>query len=163
VVFKLKPRDEKFFAYFEQLANTVYDAAVLLREFFENSKVDESYLDRLYKIEERGDKILAEVMDQINNSFITPFDREDILMLARELNSIVDHITGTMEKVIIYKAGQPKDAIVLKLVKVLEAAAQEIKEAISKLPDIRDKNTEIVEACENIRFFEHEGDYLYRS
>ncbi|NLG33563.1 MAG: DUF47 family protein, partial [Syntrophomonadaceae bacterium] len=56
-----------------------------------------------------------------------------------------------------------KDSIVLKLVKVLEAAAQEIREAISKLPDIRDKNAEIVEACENIRFFEHEGDYLYRS
>ena len=163
MVFKLKPREDKFFAYFEQLSNTVYDAAVLLREFFENSKVDESYLDRIYKIEERGDKILAEVMDQINNSFITPFDREDILMLARELNSIVDHISGTMEKVIIYKAGQPKDSIVLKLVKVLEAAAQEIREAISKLPDIRDKNAEIVEACENIRFFEHEGDYLYRS
>jgi uncharacterized protein Yka (UPF0111/DUF47 family) len=163
VVFKLKPRDEKFFAYFEQLSDTVYDAAVLLREFFENSKIEESYLDRLYKMEERGDRILAEVMDQINNSFITPFDREDILMLARELNNIVDHITGTMEKVIIYKAGRPKDAIVLKMVKVLEAAAQEIREAIGKLPDIRDKNAEIVEACENIRFFEHEGDYLYRS
>jgi len=59
--------------------------------------------------------------------------------------------------------GQPKEGYVLKLVQVLEEASQEIKNAIEKLPDVRSKSNEIIDSCEKIRSFEHEGDYLYRA
>lgn len=101
-------------------------------------------------------------MNLINNSFVTPFDREDILLLARELNNVLDHIQGTMEKVIIYKAGVPKAEYVLKMVEVLEEAAREIKIAVTDLPYVREKHREIVNSCEKIRNYEHEGDVLYR-
>jgi uncharacterized protein Yka (UPF0111/DUF47 family) len=68
-----------------------------------------------------------------------------------------------MEKVIIYKAGKPKDVNVLKMVYVLQAAAEEIKTAVDKLPQIRSKHQEIIESCEAIRSYEQEGDYLYRA
>ena len=84
-------------------------------------------------------------------------------MLARELNNVVDHVQGTMEKIVIYKVGQPKEDYVLKLVQVLEEAAHEIKNAVAKLPDVRSKSSEIIDSCEKIRSFEHEGDYLYRA
>ncbi|HBQ25024.1 MAG TPA: DUF47 domain-containing protein, partial [Syntrophomonas sp.] len=73
------------------------------------------------------------------------------------------HVQGTMEKIVIYKVGQPKEDYVLKLVQVLEEAAHEIKNAVAKLPDVRSKSSEIIDSCEKIRSFEHEGDYLYRA
>ncbi|HQA49831.1 MAG TPA: DUF47 family protein [Syntrophomonadaceae bacterium] len=161
--FRLKPRDEKFFDFFNQLSESILEATEILKLFFENPQDPSETLDMIKEVEERGDQILSTVMNQINSSFVTPFDREDILLLTRELNNVLDHIQGTMEKVIIYKAGKPKDVNVLKMVYVLQAAAEEIKTAVDKLPQIRSKHQEIIESCEAIRSYEQEGDYLYRA
>jgi predicted phosphate transport protein (TIGR00153 family) len=163
VGFRLKPRDEKFFDFFNQLSESILEATEILKLFFENPQDPSQTLDMIKEVEERGDQILSTVMNQINSSFVTPFDREDILLLTRELNNVLDHIQGTMEKVIIYKAGKPKDVNVLKMVYVLQAAAEEIKTAVDKLPQIRSKHQEIIESCEAIRSYEQEGDYLYRA
>ena len=161
--FRLKPRDDKFFKYFNDLADAICEASMILKSFVENRSDPATNLEKINEVEERGDIVLSEVMKRINNSFITPFDREDILMLARELNNVVDHVQGTMEKIVIYKVGQPKEDYVLKLVQVLEEAAHEIKNAVAKLPDVRSKSSEIIDSCEKIRTFEHEGNYLYRA
>ena len=158
----MKPRDEKFFDFFNQLSESILEATEILKLFFENPQDPSQTLDMIKEVEERGDQILSTVMNQINSSFVTPFDREDILLLTRELNNVLDHIQGTMEKVIIYKAGKPKDVNVLKMVYVLQAAAEEIKTAVDKLPQIK-KHQEIIESCEAIRSYEQEGDYLYRA
>jgi uncharacterized protein Yka (UPF0111/DUF47 family) len=115
VGFRLKPRDEKFFDFFNQLSESILEATEILKLFFENPQDPSETLDMIKEVEERGDQILSTVMNQINSSFVTPFDREDILLLTRELNNVLDHIQGTMEKVIIYKAGKPKDVNVLKI------------------------------------------------
>lgn len=164
MVFKLKPRNDLFFSYFDQLADAILEAADLLLQFIEQPGGDPSQnLESINQVEERGDRILSEVMAQINSSFVTPFDREDILQLARGLNSIVDHTQGIMEKIVIYKAGRPKEIYILKLAQVLKEAAHEIKTAVSKLPDVRNSHHEVVESSEKIRAYEHEGDYLYRA
>lgn len=161
--FRLKPREDKFFVFFNELAEALCDAAIVLKSHFEDQSRPEEHLDELNQIEEKGDRILAKVMQHINSSFITPFDREDILLLSRELNNVLDHIQGTMEKIVIYKASQTSDPLILKLVKVLEEACNEIRVAVSKLPSIRTKNDEILESCDIIRGYENEGDFLYRS
>ncbi|MDD3852688.1 MAG: DUF47 family protein [Syntrophomonadaceae bacterium] len=159
---RLKPRDDKFFYYFNQLADAILEATEIMKLFFQDSSEPFKKLDKIKTVEVHGDQILASVMNRINNSFVTPFDREDILLLARELNYVLDHIQGTMEKVIIYKAGVPKAEYVLKMVEVLEEAAKEIKIAVADLPLVREKHREIVNSCEKIRNYEHEGDVLYR-
>lgn len=161
--FKLKPRNDMFFDYFNQLADGILEASIILKNYIENPIDSEPNLEPMNAVEERGDQILAEVMSQINSSFITPFDREDILQLARGLNSIIDHIQGTMEKMVIYNAGKPKEIYVLKMVIVLEEAAKEIKLVVSKLPEVRDMHDEILESSEKIRILEQKGDYLYRA
>ncbi|NLJ73250.1 MAG: DUF47 family protein [Syntrophomonadaceae bacterium] len=163
MLFRLKPREEKFFAYFNNLAFALCDASKILKNYFEKQEMANDYLQQLITIEEQGDAVLRTVMSQINSSFITPFDREDILRLARGLNSVLDHISGTMEKIVIYKAGKTEDIHIIKLVNVLELACNEIREAVFKLPHIRTKNDEIIRSCDVIRDFEHEGDYLYRA
>ncbi|MGI6434342.1 MAG: DUF47 domain-containing protein [Syntrophomonadaceae bacterium] len=163
MVIKLKPRDEKFFAYFDEIAVAISEAADILKDFLEHQTDPVYNLELISAVEERGGVTMGKVMDQINNSFVTPFDREDILALARELNNVLDHIQGTMEKIVIYKAGQPKEGYVLKLAYVLQEAAREIKYAVAQLPDVRGNHNSIIEASEKIRSYEHEGDYLYRA
>lgn len=163
MVFKLKPREEKFFNYFDEIAQAISEAADILKEFLENQSDPIANLEMINAVDERGSLTMNKVMDQINNSFITPFDREDILSLARELSNVLDHIHGTMEKIVIYKAGQPKESYVLKLALVLQEAALEIKSAVGKLPDVRGSQNAIIDSCEKIRSYEHEGDYLYRA
>lgn len=161
--FRLKPRDDRFFKYFNDLAEAICEAAQILKAFVEHQSDPAINLEKINEVEERGDTILSDVMNRINSSFITPFDREDILLLARELNNVLDHVQGTMEKIVIFKVGQPRDIYVLKLVQVLEEAADEIKNAVASLPHVRGKSDEIIDSCEKIRSYEHEGDYLYRA
>ena len=160
---KLKPQDGRFFDYFEDSTEAISEAAHILKAFFEDRGDPAMNLDRINEVEHHGDRIFLKTMEQINHSFITPFDREDILSLAQELNRVLDHIQGTMEKVVIYKVAQPKERYVLDLVNVLDEAAEEIKFAVRKLRDLRKHQQEIIESCEKIRAFEHQGDNLYRA
>ncbi|HZK44156.1 MAG TPA: DUF47 family protein [Syntrophomonadaceae bacterium] len=159
----LKPRDDRFFAFFNDLAQASCEGAGVLKSYFEHQTEPNDYLNKLLEIEEKGDQILATVMEQINSSFVTPFDREDILLLSREINNVLDHTKGTMEKIFIYKAGQTDDPHIFQLVSVLEEACKEIKIAVHKLPNVRTQNTEIIRSCNIIRDFENEGDNLYRA
>jgi len=161
--FRLKPRDDRFFEYFDELAEAICEASLILKQYIENQTDAASNLDKINSVEEKGDNILSEVIKQINSSFITPFDREDILLLAQELNNVLDHIQGTMEKMVIFKVGKPREEYVLKLVQVLEQASYEIRNAIAILPDVRTNSQEIINASEKIRSYEHEGDNLYRA
>ena len=163
MAFKLKPQDERFFTYFENSAEAICEAAFILKAFFEEHGDPTAMLNRINEVEEQGDQIYMQTIEQINNSFITPFDREDILWLAQELNRVLDHIQGTMEKVVIYKVGKPKERYVLEMVNVLVKASGEIKRAVIRLRNIRSSHEEIIACCERIRAYEHECDDLYRA
>ncbi len=160
---KLKPQDEQFYEYFEDSTEAISEAAQILKAFFEDRSDPAMNLERINEVEHHGDRIFLKTMERINHSFITPFDREDILLLAQDLNRVLDHIQGTMEKVVIFKVGQPKEKYVLDLVNVLVEATEEIKFAVRKLRELRAHHREIIESCEKIRAFEHQGDNLYRA
>lgn len=163
MVFKLKPQDELFFSFFENSADAICEAAFILKAFFENHSDAVAMLNRMNEVEDQGDQIYLETTEQINNSFVTPFDREDILWLAQELNRVLDHIQGTMEKVVIYKVGKPEENYARELVNVLVKASAEIKKAVIRLRNIRTSHHEIIDSCEKIRNYEHEADDLYRA
>jgi len=163
LVFKLKPQDTRFFDYFEESAEAICEGADLLNRYFTEKGDPEAMLERINQVEDQGDQIYLDVMNQINNSFITPFDREDILWLAQELNRVLDHIQGTMEKMVIYKVGRPKEIYVPTMVSVLVKATEEIRQAVQWLRNNRSNNAQIIEACERIRAYEREGDDLYRA
>ncbi len=163
MAFKFKPQEVKFFGYFEEQAAAICEATQILKSYFAERSDKNANLERINKVEHRGDQIFAEVMDQINHSFITPFDREDILSLSHSLNQVLDHIQGTMEKMVIYKCAQPKERFIPALVNVLEEASDEIQKAVLKLRDVKINHQSIVDSCEVIRGHEHEGDNLYRA
>jgi len=161
--FKIKPQDDRFYGYFEAAADSICEATQILKGYFVERSDQMANLERINEVEHRGDRIFAEVMEQINNSFVTPFDREDIVGLSHTLNQVLDHIQGTMEKMVIYKCQQPKERFIPALVNVLEQASNEIQQTVLMLRHVKTNHDQIITACERIRGFEHEGDNLYRA
>ena len=161
--FKLKPQDDRFFGYFEAAAASICEATQILKGYFADRSDPNANLERINEVEHRGDRIFADVMEQINHSFVTPFDREDILGLSHALNQVLDHIQGTMEKMVIYKCQQPKEKYIPALVNVLEQASEEIQKTVLSLRDVKSNHASIIASCEKIRGHEHEGDNLYRA
>ncbi|MDD4775477.1 MAG: DUF47 family protein [Syntrophomonas sp.] len=163
MAFKFKPQEMRFFGYFEEAADAICEATQILKGYFVDRSDKNANLERINKVEHHGDQIFAEVMDQINHSFITPFDREDILGLSQSLNQVLDHIQGTMEKMVIYKCEQPQERFIPALVNVLEEASDEIQKAVLLLRDVKNNHQTILDSCEKIRGHEHEADNLYRA
>ena len=105
----------------------------------------------------------TETVQKLNQVFITPIDREDIFALSYGLDDGVDNIHGSLERVIMYEAGQPKTDGPAKLSQLLIKATDELVKATALLKDIRKNHNEILECTNRILTYESQGDTLYRS
>ena len=91
--FSLIPKEEQYFALFRQMTSHIYDAASQLAEMLADRQEEfPSYLKKIKAIEHACDELTHSISKKLNSSFITPFDREDIYMLASALDDIVDLI-----------------------------------------------------------------------
>lgn len=101
----LVPKDRKFFPLFIEAAeNLVLTSELLVKLIRENDlQKREEYITLIKKAEKNGDNITHALMDELNSTFITPFDREDIHELASTLDSVVDYIHSTSKRIYFYK------------------------------------------------------------
>src|ERR1022692_1874152 len=97
---RLIPREARFFEMWVDLAATIQDASRSLVEMLD--KMDDLYnrAEKIRDSEHRGDNIIHEVMTKLNQTFITPFDREDILALSSHLDDVLDLIEAAANKVV---------------------------------------------------------------
>ena len=89
---RFKPADDKFFKLFEEAADILFQGAVLLQDMMAKHETMEERLEELIGLEQKGDKVTDEIIDKLNETFMTPFDREDIYSLARELDEVLDSV-----------------------------------------------------------------------
>jgi len=92
MAFSLIPKEEKFFEMFEAQAAHNVDAAKVFRDLALKYSIDSPAFDRLRDIEHEADITTHEIIDKLNRTFVTPFDREDIHALASEFDDVVDLI-----------------------------------------------------------------------
>src|SRR5438105_7278173 len=92
---KLLPREEQYFSLFAQMTSYINDAATTLVEMMaDNDGAYEEYVQRIKSIEHACDDLTHNVATRLNQSFITPFDREDIYLMSKALDDVVDLIDG---------------------------------------------------------------------
>src|SRR5437773_1863771 len=101
--FSLIPKEEKFFELFEVQAAHNVEAAKVFHELTQNWKSESQAFDRLRDIEHEADISTHEVIDKLNRTFVTPFDREDIHALASELDDVVDLIQSIATRMQLYR------------------------------------------------------------
>jgi predicted phosphate transport protein (TIGR00153 family) len=158
------PKDHSFFPLFESDAQNLVRAADLLRTLMSSTTTEER--ERLHKeikdVEHIGDEITTKTYLQLNKSFITPFDREDIHELTANIDDVVDSINGISRRVCLYK---PKKLIPVykEMAELIYTAAKEIEISVHCLKDPVANKEKIMAACEKVKDIEHKADELYFS
>ena len=87
---RLLPREAKFFELFAELSNYLTEAAKLLKSILEDPRDLILRVEQVQAIEHKGDRATHAIITKLNQSFITPFDREDIHKLASSLDDVLD-------------------------------------------------------------------------
>src|SRR5690349_17877618 len=100
---RLIPRQVRFFEMFTDMANNLTTGARLLKSILEDMKDVAARVEQLKTIEHRGDEITHEIITRLNQTFITPFDREDIHKLASSLDDVLDFVHAAGERLVMYK------------------------------------------------------------
>ena len=106
---RLIPRETKFFDMFAEISGNLIEGARVLHELFENWDYQRlpEVAQRMRAIEHRGDEMTHKLLIKLNQTFITPFDREDIHLLASSLDDVLDFIYGASNRLVTYKITQP--------------------------------------------------------
>jgi len=125
MAFRLIPKDESFFDMFEQAANRLVTAAGVLVEATARVDTLPENAKRLERLEHDADQLTHELVEKVNRTFITPFDREDIYSLATELDDVMDLMEAATERFILFKVQQMMPQA-QEIAKVIAQQAQQI-------------------------------------
>jgi predicted phosphate transport protein (TIGR00153 family) len=155
------PHDDKFLPYFEQSADNLKEAALLYASLAKASNREElaAIRDQIKKLEHVGDKLTHNIFEELNKSFITPFDREDIYTLTKSLDDVLDLIDHVSDILVLYRIEKLDDGMVM-LLEVTRRAVNDIHKAIHGLrkPDYEKVREQVI----SVHALENEGDRLYR-
>ena len=157
MVVRLVPREVKFYAMFTEMAQNATDGARLLTEILRDDADVANRVQRLKAIEHRGDDLTHELLTKLNQTFITPFDREDIHKLATSIDDVLDFVWGAGERLVIYKITAPPPAAA-DLASVIVRQCEELTAAVSLL----EKNQRLVPHLVEINRLENEADLVSR-
>ncbi len=157
----LFPREEKFFDLFEKGVQNLKSAVSLLEQVFQSRNGREKIIVEINNIEHKGDTITHDIIEKLNRSFITPFDREDIHRLTADMDDILDMVDGVADRILMYKIKKlPGRAIAM--MTILKTAVDELERVINSLRDLKNPQ-KIMKSCIEINRLENEGDTLIKS
>jgi len=154
---RLIPRETKFFDLFAELSTHMNEGARLLRSIMEDPHDLETRVEQMQAIEHRGDKAIHAIMTKLNQSFITPFDREDIHHLASSLDDVLDFMNTAATRLVMYKITQPT-AAAAELAGILVLQSEELARGVSLL----EKNGKVMQHCDEVNRLEDEADKVSR-
>lgn len=152
----LIPQDKIFFEMFERQAATVREAAyqlVGLSEDFTNVKEKRHAIELL---EHQGDQITHGIYEQLNSTFITPLDPEEISRLASALDDVMDNIDSSAEKMFYYGIDNT-DSHMVELAKLIHLSTVEIEGAVKGIRSIKDPRY-VEERCIEVNRLENLAD-----
>jgi hypothetical protein len=152
------PKERAFFDLFEEAGSNCVLAAELLERMLEQWP-DHGELGRdVVVCEHEGDRITHAIIQRLNQTFVTPFDREDILALASGLDDIVDFVEEVADFLSLYRIEAPL-AQAQEMARVLHQATRAVAEAIPRLRTLKDVHEQTVE----VNRLENEGDRMLRA
>jgi hypothetical protein len=151
------PRKSDFFVLFEQHAQNAVEAAEALERLLGDFTEVENKVRDIHAIEHHGDKLNHEIVRHLNETFVTPLDREDIVGLGSKIDDITDVCYDVSELVLLFKVKSIRPAAVRQS-KVLVNAAREVLTMIKNLQRLRELEPHWIK----IHTLENEGDQIWR-
>lgn len=152
----LIPQDKIFFDLFEQQARIVKEAAGKLVDLTEDFTSVKEKRQGIEQLEHQGDHVTHSIYEQLNRTFITPLDPEEISRLASTLDEVLDYIDGATEKMFLYGI-ETTDAHMIELSKLIHMQTAELESAIRGIRSIKDPKY-IEERCIEVNRLENLAD-----
>mgnify|MGYP005815713937 CR=1 FL=1 len=161
---KFTPKERKFFPLLKDLVDVIKASSDIMLEMTEKGNIENSaeYYKRIKEFERKGDDLCNKVFDELNNTFITPFDREDIHHLANKLDDVTDYINSAAKRIYLYKP-QEIPAGSRELVLLIKEAADQIENAVKELDVLKKRRKKISEYCFQLNVIENKADDVYEN
>jgi uncharacterized protein len=153
----LLPKKSEFFVLFEQHAQNAVEAAEALAKLFGDFTDVENKVRDIHAIEHHGDKLNHEIVRHLNETFVTPLDREDIVGLGSKIDDITDVCYDVSELVLLFKVKSIRPPAI-RQAKVLVTAASEVLLMLKNLEGLKNLEPHWIK----IHTLENEGDQVYR-
>lgn len=154
----LVPQRREFYALYNRAAANAVEISRLLLQMLQDFPNDRDTLTRgIKEAEHEGDRLTHEVVDLLNRTFVTPFDRDDMYRLAGALDDVCDHLDETAGYIVGYGVTEIP-ANVLRQAEVIVRAAEKLEEAVALLEGFKDSRQQL----HDLRELEDEGDHLNR-
>src|SRR6202049_4092928 len=151
---RLIPRDTKFFDLFAELSGNLTEGAKLLRRLPAEPPDLPMRASQVQAIEHKGDKATHAIITKLNQSFITPFDREDIHRLASSLDDVLDFVNSAAVRLVMYKIVAP-NPVYQELEGMIVLQCEELAKGVSLL----EKNGQVIEHCGDVNTLEDMADH----
>ncbi len=159
--FSFLPREQKFFELFESSARNMVKAAQQLKQLVDTWDTVGARVAEITELEHVGDTITHQIMEQLNRTFVTPFDREDIALLAHSLDDITDLIHAAADAMFLYKVDRPGQSV-RELSDIIVQAAIEVEKVMPQLRRRADLKR-VFERCVEINRLENMADRVFRT
>jgi len=152
---RLIPKDTSFFHMFSAMSDNLIAGATAMVGLFADFRDVDRKIDEIHRIEREGDELTHAVLTKLNQTFITPFDREDIHQLASKLDDVLDFINASGARIVMYRITNPPPAAG-DLAEIILMQSRELQKAVS----LMQKNGDILSHCVEINRLENEADLV---
>ena len=157
-------KDKRFFPLFINSAENIVKAATMLVNLTHEDDPEERKIiaHRIKECETAGDKITDNIINELIDAFVTPFDRNEIHDLAEDMDSLLDCIRDSSKKIVIY---QPKtnSKKIAEIAEYILKDAEIVLDIVGRLENLRKQTKELDKLCDDIKDIEHTVDDLYES
>lgn len=152
------PKEVKFFDLFDKQAENLLEGAQLFNKIINTPDISRDNVDKMHAIEHRGDEINHNILNMLNESFITPFDREDIFSLAQNMDNIIDGIYMITNRFYLYKIFNPAEES-KKLASIIENSAKAVCKVVNFLRSNKNMK-DTLKQCVEINRLENMADEI---
>ena len=156
----LIPQEKHFFTMIEEQSQNVLKGIDALVDMFEHFDHLDNKREIITNIEHDGDRMVHDIFSELNKTFITPIDREDISKLISALDDILDNLEAVAERIVLYEIKKPPKYM-LEFAQTLQKTAKNVHGGIALLRDFKEAK-QIRGFCKEVNTLENEGDALLR-
>jgi predicted phosphate transport protein (TIGR00153 family) len=155
---RLAPKETKFFEMFAEMCSNLQDAAREIQVLLREMKDIPGGVQRIKELEHRGDDMTHAIIVRLNQTFITPFDREDIHKLASSIDDVLDFINAACDRILTYRITQV-DPAAGELAGIIVRQSDALSKAVSLLEEHQQN---VIDYCVEINRLENEADVVAR-
>ena len=158
--FRFLPTEEEFFGLFDDIARALIDAAAALHDLITDYTDVDHKTRGLREMEKRVDVATRTICEQLNTSFVTPIDREDIHQLAITMDSVLDYIEASADRMKLYGVEEPR-VEAAELSAILIESTRQIRTAVHEVANLREIDS-VLKPCVVINELENQADQVLR-